>query len=156
MIARLLNRDGAVLVVRDLAVISYVASSPDSIGFASDGLVQASGSGVTPINFQGFGQTVVVKIVGESTALKAIAAGISDFDTSNSAYSSSQAYVGWRPFLNVETTPPTGEVLRYLQFVMDPANNENIATAAAEISVYASGLAGVVPVTPVTGYQVTV
>ena len=138
------------------AVISYVAGSPDAIGFASDGLVQASGSGVSPINFQGLGQSVVVTIQGESTALKAIAAGISDFDSNNAAYATAQAYVGWRPFLNVETTPPTVEVLRYLQFVMDPANNENIAAQAAEISVYASGLAGVVPVTPITGYQVTV
>jgi len=38
---------------------------------------------------------------------------------------------------------------------MDPANNENIASATAEISVYASGLAGVVPITPITGYQET-
>ncbi len=131
------------------AVISYVAATPDAIGFASDGLSQATGSGVTPVNFQGFGQSEVVVIVGESTALKAIAAGISDYDSSNTAYGSSQAYIGWRPFLNVETAPPTGEALRYLEFVMDPANNENLAAESAEISVYASGLAGVVPVTPI-------
>jgi len=138
------------------AVISYVAGSEDAIGFASDGLVQASGSGVLPINLQGFGQSLVVNIQGESVALKAIATGISDFDSSSAAYATSQAYVGWRPFLNVETAPPTGEVLRYLEFVMDPANNENFAAQSAEISVYASGLAGVVPVTPITGYQVTI
>ncbi|HYB79634.1 MAG TPA: substrate-binding domain-containing protein [Thermoplasmata archaeon] len=138
------------------AVISAVAGDVNGIGFASDGLVQAATSGVSAIGFQGFGQSVYVSLSSESTALKAIAAGISDYDSSNTAYANAQAYVGWRPFLNVETTPPTGEVLRYLQFVMDPANNENIAAAAAEISVYASGLAGVVPVTPVTGYQVTI
>jgi len=137
------------------AVISYVASTPDAIGFASDGLVQASGSGVIPINFQGLGQSAVITITGESTALKAIATGISDVDTNNAGYATS-GYVGWRPFLNVETAPPTGEALRYLEFVMDPANNENLASETAEISVYASGLAGVVPVTPVTGYQVTI
>jgi flagellin-like protein len=138
------------------AVISYVAATPDAIGFASDGLAQESTSGVTPINFQGFGQTVVVTVAGESNALGAIAKGIADYDGGIAAYSSTQAYIGWRPFLNVETAPPTGEVLRYLEFVFDPANNENFAAQSAEISVYASGLAGVVPVTPITGYQVTV
>jgi flagellin-like protein len=136
------------------AVISEVAATPNAIGFASDGLVQTSGSGVSPINFQGFGQSVVVNIQGESTALKTIAAGISDYDSSSASYATAQAYIGWRPFLNVETSTPTGEVLRYLEFVMDPANNENLAAEANEISVYASGLAGVVPVTPVTGYFV--
>jgi flagellin-like protein len=133
------------------AVISKVAATPDAIGFASDGLAQAGGSGVLPINFQGFGQSVVVTVQGESTALKAIATGIADYDSSNAAYATAQAYVGWRPFLNVQTSPPTGEALRYLEFVMDPANNENLAAEAAEISVYASGLAGVVPVTPIPG-----
>jgi len=136
------------------AVISYVAGAPDSIGFASDGLVQASGSGVIPINFQGIGQTAVITITGESTALKAIALGIEYTRSGSSSYTTA-GYVGWRPFMNVETAPPTGEALRYLEFVMDPANNENIATEANEISVYASGLAGVVPITPVTGYQET-
>jgi flagellin-like protein len=131
------------------AVISAVAGSKDSLGYASDGLVQAGGSGVVPVNFQGYGQSVIVNLQGESTALKAIAKGISDFDSNSGTYATDQAYIGWRPFLNVETAPPTGEALRYLQFVMDPANNENLAAEAQEISVYASGLAGVVPVTPI-------
>jgi len=131
------------------AVISAVSGNPDALGYASDGLAQAGGSGVIPVNLQGYGQSVVVAIQGESTALKAIAAGIGDHENNNpTAYETTQAYVGWRPFLNVETAPPTGEVLRYLQWVMDPANNQNIASETAEISVYASGLAGVVPVTP--------
>jgi flagellin-like protein len=130
-------------------VIQAVAGSPDGIGYASDGLAQAGGSNVLPVNFQGYGQSVVVKIVGESAALKAIALGIADHEGDSASYATSQAYVGWRPFLNVETAPPTGEALRYLQFVMDPGNNEAIAAATAEISVYASGLAGVVPVTPI-------
>jgi hypothetical protein len=100
--------------------------SEDAIGFASDGLVQAAGSGVTPIDCQGYGQSVVVNIVGESTALKAIAKGLSDCDFNSASYATDQASIGWRPFLNVETAPPTGEVLWYPQFVFDPANNENI------------------------------
>jgi flagellin-like protein len=128
------------------AVISAVAGNPDAIGYASDGLAQTAGSGVVPVNFQGYGQTSVVVIVGESTALKAIASGIA---SGTSGTYGAQSYVGWRPFVYIETAPPTGETLRYLQFVMDPANNENFAAQSAEISVYASGLAGVVPVTPI-------
>jgi flagellin-like protein len=130
------------------ALISAVAGAPDAIGYASDGLVQTTGSGVIPINFQGFGQTVIITISGESNALKAIAAGIAAY-TGGSWTSTASAYVGWRPFVAIQTAPPTGETLRYLQFVMDPANNENFAAQSAEISVYASGLAGVVPVTPI-------
>jgi flagellin-like protein len=130
------------------AVISDVAGSEDSIGYASDGLVQQTGSGVIPINFQGFGQSIVITLSPESNALKYIAAGIAAYN-GGSWTATTVAYVGWRPFVAVETAPPTGETLRYLQFVMDPANNENFASEAAEISVYASGLAGVVPVTPI-------
>lgn len=130
-------------------VILGVSGSKDGLGYASDGLVQAAGSGVSPVNFQGLGQSVIVNLQGESVALKAIAKGIADYNNGGATYATDQAYVGWRPFLNVETSPPTGEVLRYLQFVMDPANNENFAAESAEISVYASGLAGVVPVTPI-------
>lgn len=127
-------------------VISAVAGNPDAIGYASDGLAQAAGSNVVPLNFQGFGQTTVVVIVGESTALKAIASGIA---AGTSGTYGAQSYVGWRPFTYVETAPPTGEVLRYLQFVMEPGNNIALAAQSAEISVYSSGLAGVVPVTPI-------
>ncbi len=127
-------------------VISAVAANVDGIGYGSDGLAQATGSGVVPVNFQGFGQTSVVNIQGESTALKAIASGIA---AGSSGTYGAQSYVGWRPFSYVETAPPTGESLRYLQFVMDPANNVNFAAESAEISIYASGLAGVVPITPI-------
>lgn len=130
-------------------VISNVAGSKDALGYASDGLAQSSTSGVTPVNFQGYGQSVVVTIVGESKALGAIAKGIADHEAGSANYATDQAYIGWRPFENIQTAPPTGEVLRYLQYVMDPANNEAIAAATAEISVYASGLAGTVPVTPI-------
>jgi flagellin-like protein len=130
------------------AVITGVGGSADAIGFASDGLAQAAGSGVVPVNFEGYEQTIAVNMQGESTALAAIASGISAYSASSWS-ATAASYIGWRPFLNVETTPPTGEALRYLQFVMDPANNENFAAQSAEISVYASGLAGHVPVTPI-------
>lgn len=87
---------------------------------------------------------------GASAALAAIALGINDVNAQKSSYATDQAYIGWRLFINTETITPTGEVFRYLEFVIDPAHNE----AIAEISVYASGLAGPVPVTPITGYQI--
>ncbi len=135
------------------AVITDVAGQVDGIGYASDGLVQVS-TVVVPVNLEGYGQTVVVNMQGASTALAAIALGIEDVNAGSSSYATGQAYIGWRPFINTETATPTGEVLRYLEFVMDPANNQAIATATAEISVYASGLAGHVPITPLTGYQI--
>jgi len=135
-------------------VIAATAGDADALGYASDGLVWAGGSGVVPVNFQGYGQSVIVVMNSASTDLKNIAGGIAAYDSGSWSATLATAYVGWRPFLNVETTPPTGEALRYLQFVMDPANNENLAAEANEISVYASGLAGVVPVTPITGYQI--
>jgi hypothetical protein len=134
-------------------VITDVAGEVDGIGYASDGLVQAS-TVVVPVNLEGYGQTVVVNMQGASTALAAIALGISDVNSQSSSYATAQAYIGWRPFIMTETNIPTGEVLRFLEFVMDPANNQAIALATAEISVYASGLAGHVPVTPLTGFQI--
>lgn len=68
--------------------------SEDAIGYASDDLVQAAGSGVTPIDCRGYGQSVVVNIVGESTALKAMAKGVSDYDFNSASYATDQAYIG--------------------------------------------------------------
>jgi len=138
------------------AVITAVSGDPNGLGYASDGLVQQSSSGVAAVSFEGYGQTSPVAMSSASTALSAIAHGIAAYNAGTWTSATATAYIGWRPFLNVETAPPTGEVLRYLEFVMDPANNENFAAQSSEISVYASGLAGVVPVTPITGYQVTI
>ena len=133
------------------AVIAATAASANTLGYASDGLVQTGGSGVIPLNFQGYGQSVVVNIQGETNALKAIATGIADHEQNNLVgLETGQAYIGWRPFLNVETVPPTGEALRYLQFVMEPNNNQVLAAEAAEISVYTPALLSAgVPPTPI-------
>jgi hypothetical protein len=45
-------------------------------------------------------------------------------------------YAGWRPFEYVTEAALTGEAQRFIQFVMDPANNENLASATSEVSVY--------------------
>jgi flagellin-like protein len=109
-------------------VISGVAAHPDAIGFASDGLARASGSGVTFVGLASVGQTVaVVPTTGSSGT---IADGIL------SASTAANQYQGWRPFNFVTIGTPTGEVQRFIQFVLDPANNQNFATESAEVSIY--------------------
>ncbi|MCI4320121.1 MAG: substrate-binding domain-containing protein [Thermoplasmata archaeon] len=123
-------------------VITGVAAGANAIGFASDGLVLTAGSGVVAIPFAGPGQPTAVT----PSVAKTIPQGIlGNFLTTAGA---SNGYVGWRPFILVETNVPTGEVLRFLQFVMDPAVNQACALSASEVSPFQSGMAGVVPVTP--------
>ncbi|HYK93813.1 MAG TPA: substrate-binding domain-containing protein [Thermoplasmata archaeon] len=123
------------------AVIAQVASHPDSIGFASDGLARATGSGVTCsgsglgvcLGYAGVGQTAaVVPSLGSSGT---IATAIKD-PSGTGTVALTGEYAGWRPFEWVTTNTPTGEVQRLLQYVMDPANNINFAAESAEISVY--------------------
>jgi len=124
-------------------VIAGVKGDPDGIGYASDGLVIASGSGVVPIGLQGYGQTnAVFPSVSKGTIINGIVSGTTDVF-------SSTTYVGWRPFVYIQIAPPTGEVLRYLQWCFQPGNNQQFASAAGELSPYQPGLAGVVPVTPI-------
>lgn len=110
------------------AVITGVAAHADAIGFASDGLARASGSGVAFVGLQAVGQTsAVVPTTGSSGT---IADGIL------SASTAANQYQGWRPFNFVTIGTPTGEVQRFIQFVLDPANNQNFATESAEVSIY--------------------
>jgi flagellin-like protein len=109
-------------------VISGVAAHADAIGFASDGLVRATGSGVGFVGLEAVGQTsAVVPTTGSSGS---IADGIL------SAGAATNQYQGWRPFNFVTIGTPTGEVQRFIQFVLDPANNQNFATESAEVSIY--------------------
>jgi flagellin-like protein len=123
-------------------VISGVAGDKDAIGYASDGLVIVSGSGVVPVGFQGIGQTKSVIPSVATTIVAGIVAG-------NGGTYSTSTYIGWRPFIYVERNIPTGEVLRYLQWCMQPGNNQDFALAANELSPFQPGLAGHVPVTPI-------
>ncbi len=118
-------------------VISYVASHPDALGFASDGLARVSTSGVScagvstaacGIGVEGLGQSVAIQpSLGASGT---IAAAIKVPMTATTGY------VGWRPFQWVTLGAPTGEVQRLLQFTIDPYNNQNFASEANEISIY--------------------
>ncbi len=122
------------------AVIADVASHSDAIGFASDGLARAAGSGVTcqgtatgacGIGLEGIGQTAAVQpsLGASGTIANAIK------DPSGSGTINSE-YAGWRPFEWVTTNTPTGEVQVLLTYVLDPANNINFAAESAEISIY--------------------
>jgi flagellin-like protein len=109
-------------------VITGVGTHEDAIGFASDGLARASGSGV---NF------VALEAVGQSSAITpGIAGGSSSTIAEGINGNTVAGYQGWRPFEYWTLGTPTGEVARYINFVMDPANNQNFATEAAEVSVY--------------------
>ncbi|HZY92539.1 MAG TPA: substrate-binding domain-containing protein [Thermoplasmata archaeon] len=118
-------------------VISTVAGNPDAIGYASDGLARASGSGVAFAGFLGPAQPLCSAASGCSAggvvpttgATGTISAGIKSSATTPN-------YVGWRPFEYVTTNTPTGEVQRFLEFVLFPANNLNLASEASEVSVY--------------------
>jgi flagellin-like protein len=123
-------------------VIAGVSGDKDGLGYASDGLVVASGSGVVAVAFQGIGQATPVFPTVASTIVAGIVAG-------NGGTYGATTYIGWRPFIYVQTAPPTGEVLRYLQWCMQPGNNQDFALAANELSPFQPGLAGHVPITPV-------
>jgi hypothetical protein len=123
-------------------VIAGVAGDANAIGYASDGLARASGSGVGLIAFTGVGQTVsndqtvtawyggILPTTGSSGT---IAMGIKASITSSDYY---PGYLGWRPFDLVTLNAPTGEAAAFLTFVLDPANNIALASEAQEVSVY--------------------
>ncbi|MCI4341015.1 MAG: substrate-binding domain-containing protein [Thermoplasmata archaeon] len=120
-------------------VIATTAGSPDAIAYASDGLARQSGSGVAFVAFSGVGQGTVTGgsagqtfaggIVPTTGATGTISAGIKSSATTPN-------YAGWRPFELVTKATPTGEAQRFIQFVTDPANNQNFATESAEVSIY--------------------
>jgi flagellin-like protein len=120
-------------------VIATTAGSPDAIAYASDGLVRTTGSGVNYIAFSAVGQgcqaggsagqTAFCGVVPTPGATGTISAGIKSSATTPN-------YAGWRPFELVTQNTPTGETQRFLEFITDPANNQNFATESAEVSIY--------------------
>ena len=109
-------------------VIAGVASHPDAIGYGSDGLARVGSSGVAIVPFAAVGQTVAVLPTTGSSGT--IASGILSSGTA------AQQYQGWRPFEFVTIGAPSGEVQRFVQFVLQPQNNINFAAESAEVSIY--------------------
>jgi hypothetical protein len=123
-------------------VITAVGGSGDAIGYASDGLVRATGSGVSFVSFLGVGQVAsattgftnggVTPSLG-STGTISYGAQLEQ----GAALSGTQTpYAGVRPFQWITTNTPTGEVKDLLTWVLDPANNINVAADTAEVSIY--------------------
>ncbi len=124
-------------------VISQVAGDANAIGYASDGLARASGSGVGLVGFVGVGQETNAYATADPTWYGGILPTTGSSGTIslgiNSQYKSADyitGYLGWRPFDLVLLSPPTGTAESFVSFVLDPANNANIASEAQEVSIY--------------------
>ena len=118
-------------------VITSVGGSADAIGYASDGLARATGSGVSILSFNGAGQ-VACATAGQC-ANGAVTPTLSATGTISAGIQSSTTvanYLGWRPFEWVTTNTPTGEVQVLLTYVLDPANNIAFAAESQTISIY--------------------
>jgi flagellin-like protein len=128
-------------------VIAAVAGDGNAIGYASDGLARASTSGVTCQNVPTAKCGIGLQVPGQSAAVQpalgasgSIAGGIVNggFGTPGltTTLSISASYGGARPFSYVTLGVATGEVQRFIQFVLDPANNIALASESAEVSIY--------------------
>ncbi len=123
-------------------VISGVAGDVNAIGYASDGLARASGSGVSLVPYTGVGQSPATDaslaawyggILPTTGGSGTIANGIKASTTSSDYVI---GYLGWRPFDLVTLAAPTGEAQAFLTFALDPANNIALASEAQEVSIY--------------------
>jgi flagellin-like protein len=126
-------------------VITSVAASGDAIGYASDGLVRAVGSGVSFVDFNGVGETAASCASATLCANGAVVPSLGATGTISYGAQLEQGkvlpgsdvvYAGVRPFQWVTENTPAGEVEQLITWVMDPANNINIAADTAEVSVY--------------------
>lgn len=122
-------------------VISYVSGHSNAIGFASDGLTRLTSSGVScqgvstsacGIGFEAWGQSSAVQPSLGSTGTIATAIN----NGGSAPATGAGQYAGWRPFSYVTTNTPTGEVAEFINWVLDPNNNQAVALDAAEISIY--------------------
>ena len=129
-------------------VISAVASHPDSIGYASDGLSRGSTSGVTCQGVTTSACGIALEAPGQAAAVQpglgasgSIAGGIVNggFGTPGltTKLTVDQSYAGARPFEFVTLQPPAGEVEDFFTFLLAPDNNQNLATVTGEVSIYA-------------------
>jgi flagellin-like protein len=125
------------------AVITTVAGHADSIGYASDGLVRVSGSGVGFVDFNGVGQAACATAtlcangaVAPTTGATGTISYGAQIEESKVLSASQVPYAGVRPFQWVTENTPAGEVEQLFTWVMDPANNINVAADTFEVSVY--------------------
>ncbi len=127
-------------------VISGVAGDANAIGYASDGLARASGSGVGIIPFTGVDQLEVAPsstfggILPTTGATGTIAHGIQAGLVTSDASEYYAGYLGWRPFDLVTLAQPTGVAAEFLNFVTNPGVNPSLATEAQEVGIFSIGV----------------
>lgn len=122
-------------------VIAAVAADVNSIGYASDGLIRVSTSGTVFTPFAGAGQTCAALAAFPASGVSncgviPTTGGTGTISAGIKASTTVANYVGWRPFEFVTTNTPTGEAQDFINYVMDPANNQNFATESFEVSIY--------------------
>lgn len=128
-------------------VIAYVAGNPDAIGYASDGLARATTSGVScqgagtaacgiGIEAAGVGSSVLPGLSSTGSIAGGIVNGGFGTPGLTTTLKISQSYPGCRPFEWVTLQPPTGEVLRFYQWVLSSSNNQAVAGETGEVSIY--------------------
>jgi flagellin-like protein len=126
-------------------VIAAVAANPDALGYASDGLARATGSGVTCEGVATAACGIGLETPGQGVALQpslgatgTIAAGVilGGFGPSGVTTTATVGYSGDRPFEYVTLAAPVGLVAQYYTWVTDPANNQLFATESGEVSIY--------------------
>ena len=130
-------------------VISYVAGNPDAIGYASDGLTRASTSGVSCEGIATAACGIGLAYPGESVGVApqpalgsggSISGGVINGGFGPAGKTTTvtiaNSYAGARPFEYVTLGAPTGEVERFIEFVLDPANNQALSSESAEVSIY--------------------
>ena len=128
-------------------VISAVKGNPDAIGYASDGLTRDSSSGVTCQGVTTAACGIGLEYPGGSDAVQpslgasgSIAGGVVNGGFGapglTTTVSVADSYAGARPFEFVTLAQPTGEVYDFIQFIVDTANNQALASATGEVSLY--------------------
>ncbi len=123
----------------DAGAVSAVSGSTNSIGYASLYVEQENSTEVSIVPFLGVGQSAgnssaawsnggIVPTLGTDGT---IAAGI------GLSSSTAPPYVGWLEYEYVTAAAPAGLEQSFITFVLDPANNNNLAAEADDISFYA-------------------
>lgn len=117
-----------------------VASNVNALGYLPDPVARGSPgigpSGIVP--FLALGESLTVES-GPSAADGGVVptlGGTGTYEAAVAGTSSANQYAGWLPFLYITTSAPSGETAEFIDFVMEPACNENLASESGTLSVY--------------------
>ncbi len=108
-------------------VISTVASHPDALGYASDGLARVSNSGVVCQGISTAACGIGFAGVGQTTAIQPSLGGSGTIATSiKTGETATAGYAGWRPFQWVTLGAPAGEVAAALHLRLGPVQQPEL------------------------------